>query len=193
MRAPPKNSRAGRIGIIGRGHFCAKLVRGTSVRVLPKCRPMIVYKNYIYSSFTREAAHRGTYRPMISNFYLSPDTPLKSLIRLCTRNENVLLRWPRRAIPSFHSTSTFILPSFYSATFQLPSFHSQFIAHAHNHFCDVATPLISSVPYGWCSMHGTLVPFSGCSPCTFPGCLLSGIFSSIVSRCVILVHVITQS
>ena len=24
--------------------FCAKLVRATSVRVLPKCRPMIVYK-----------------------------------------------------------------------------------------------------------------------------------------------------
>ena len=24
--------------------FCAKLVRATSVRLLPKCRPMIVYK-----------------------------------------------------------------------------------------------------------------------------------------------------
>ena len=24
--------------------FCAKLVRATSVRILPKCRPMIVYK-----------------------------------------------------------------------------------------------------------------------------------------------------
>ena len=45
--------------------LCAKLVRGTSVRVLPKCSPMIVYKKEkfrIYSSFTREAAHREFYR-----------------------------------------------------------------------------------------------------------------------------------
>ena len=37
---------------------------------------------------------------------------------------HVVLRWPRRAIPSFHSTRTSILPSFYSATSILPSFRS---------------------------------------------------------------------